>query len=390
VDAPPGQAADERSAPEPGRSAPRTLRIGVEAHVVGRRQTGNERVVANLVRGLAARGPHHVVVYFTDPATAEAWTAERLPNTTVRLLRPAHPAVRIPFGLPLAARRDRLDVLLAHVNRPPFAPCPVVTLVHDVAFARYPEYFSRYERIYMNRSIPASIRKSRAIVAVSAFTRDEIVALYGVPASRITVAPNGVDRVFLDPTPRRSPVEPPFFLAIGNLQPRKNLVTLIRAYRRFSEDHPDAPERLVIVGQERLGTEDLYREAEDLRRAGRVEFTGYVADEEMVGLLQRATAFAYPSVYEGFGLPPLEAMAAGAPALVADIPVMREVAGEAARRLAPTDPDAWASALWDAATDRAGRPERVARGRAWATGFTWERAASIVGDVLERAATGRT
>jgi glycosyltransferase involved in cell wall biosynthesis len=385
VDAPPDQAADEHRS-----SAPAALRIGIEAHVVGRRQTGNERVVANLVRGLAALGPHHVVVYFTDPVTAESWTAERLPNTTVRLLRPAHPALRIPFGLPVAARRDRLDVLLAHVNRPPVAPCPVVTLVHDVAFARFPEYFSRYERLYMNRSIPASIRRSRAIVSVSAFTRDEIVALYGVPASRITVAHNGVDRVFSDPIPRRSPVEPPFFLAIGNLQPRKNLVTLLRAYRRFAEDHPDAPQRLVIVGQERLGTEDLYREAEDLRRAGRVQFTGYVADEEMVGLLQRATAFAYPSVYEGFGLPPLEAMAAGAPALVADIPVMREVAGEAASRLPPTDHEAWAAALWDVAADEAGRPDVVARGRQWAARFTWERAASIVRDVLEQAATGRT
>jgi glycosyltransferase involved in cell wall biosynthesis len=390
VDAPPDQASDELRRAEPGRSASRALRIGVEAHVVGRRQTGNERVVANLVRALAAIGPHDLVVYFTDPATAESWTAERLANTTIRLLRPAHPAVRIPLGLPLAARRDRLDVLLAHVNRPPVAPCPVVTLVHDVAFARFPEYFSRYERLYMNRSIPASIRRSGAILAVSAFTRDEIVALYGVPASRITVAPNGVDPIFLDPTPRRSPVEPPFFLAIGNLQPRKNLVTLLRAFRRFVEDHPDAPERLVVVGQERLGTEDLYREADDLRRAGRVQFTGYVADDEMVGLLQRATAFAYPSVYEGFGLPPLEAMAAGAPALVADIPVMREVAGEAARRLPPTDPEAWAAALWEVAADASGRPDAIVRGREWAARFTWERAASIVRDVLERSATGRT
>jgi glycosyltransferase involved in cell wall biosynthesis len=358
--------------------------------VVGRRQTGNERVMANLMAAIRSVCHHELVLYFTDPSTATSWRSRGYPGTTVRLVRPAHPLVRIPLALPYRAARDRLDVLLSHVNRPPLAPCPVVTLVHDVAFARFPGYFSTYERLYMNRTIPASIRRSDAVVAVSAFTRDEILSLFGVAPGKVSVARNGVDAVFLDPTPRPTPVEPPFFLAIGNLEPRKNLVTLLRAFRLVARDRPDVLERLVIVGQERLRVEEVYREAEDDRRQGRIVFTGYVSDRDLVGLLQGATAFAYPSVYEGFGLPPLEAMAAGTPVLAADIPVMREVAGSAARLLPPTDERVWARALAELAGDSGRRAAMVAAGRTHAAGFTWEASARAVLQVLERAARSRT
>jgi glycosyltransferase involved in cell wall biosynthesis len=365
------------------------LRIGIEAHVVGRRQTGNERVVTNLVTALLGACDHQLVLYFTHPEAAASWRARGHPRTLVRLIRAAHPLVRIPLVLPLRAARDRLDVLLSHVNRPPVAPCPVVTLVHDVAFARFPHTFSTYERLYMNRTIPASIRRSEAIVTVSAFTRDEIVALYGVPRERIAVASNGVDPVFLDPARRSSPVDPPFFLAIGNLQPRKNLRTLLGAYRSLVQERPDRPERLVIVGQEQFEAGTILREAEDLRRAGRIVFTGYVSDRDLVGLLQRATAFAFPSVYEGFGLPPLEAMAAGAPVVASDIPVMREVAGAAALLVPAMDQRAWADALVAIADDSARQTAMAAAGRAHASRFTWDAAARAALEVLERVAHSR-
>jgi glycosyltransferase involved in cell wall biosynthesis len=280
-------------------------------------------------------------------------------------------------------------VLFVQYTAPPLLSCPVVTVVHDVAFALHPEFFRPLDRVWMNRTIPFTMRRAAEVVTVSEFSRDEIVRVFGIPPARIAVAHDAVAPVFWDPAPREGPVAPPYFLAVGNLQPRKNLVTLVRAYRAALRRRPDLPERLVVVGQEWFAAEELHRETEDLRRAGRVVFTGYVSDEALVGLMRRATAFAYPSVYEGFGLPPVEAMAAGTPALVADIPVTREVVGDAGLRLPATDPEAWADALLRLAGDDVMRAVLIERGRRRAATFSWDSSAAVVLAALERAAGRR-
>ncbi len=362
---------------------PGRLRIGIDAHAIGERQTGNERFIVNLIPALRNACDHELVLYFTEARARDEWQA--MPGTQVRLLRPAHPAVRIPLVLPWRAARDDLDVLLVQYSGPPVTSRPLVTVVHDVAFQLFPHFFTPAQRIWMRRTIPFTLRRAAGVVSVSNFTKDEIVRVFGVPPERITVAHNGVDPIFADPTVRASPLEPPFFLSVGNLQPRKNLPTLIGAFARALELRPDLPERLVIVGKEVQDVEAIHRQAEELRRRGRVIFTGYLKDEQLVGLIQRATAFAYPSVYEGFGLPPVEAMAAGIPALVSDIPVMREIVGDAALRLPPTDDEAWAQALIEVTSDEALRSTMIERGRARVALYTWERCARQVLSALEAA-----
>src|SRR5262245_61835967 len=220
---PPAMAAEDPSDQgRPGsdhRPTPkRSLRIGVEAHVVNSRPSGNGRVVANLVDAMAGVSAHRFFVYVSDADVASSWARRAAANVTVRRV-PAggNPFLRIPAVLPFMAARDRVDVLLAHDVRPPVAPFPVVTLVHGVAFERHPEFFSGYERAWMTRGFRHSCRHSAGVITVSNFTRDEIVTLYGVPPSRITVAWNGVDPMFLSGQPRMPPVEPPFFLAVGTL-----------------------------------------------------------------------------------------------------------------------------------------------------------------------------
>jgi glycosyltransferase involved in cell wall biosynthesis len=362
------------------------LRIGIDAHAIGERKTGNERFMANLVPALRELCQHELVLYFTRPEAAQAWRGR--PGTTVRLLRPATPVARIPFTLPYRAARDRLDVLFVQYTTPPIVGCPVVTVVHDVAFGLFPHFFSPLERVWMRRTIPPSMRRAACVVTVSEFSKTEITRVYGIPPHRITVAYDGVDPVFLNPASQPSPLEPPFFLTVGNLQPRKNLATLIRGFRRLVQEHPEVPERLAIVGQEWFDAGAIQREARDLRADGRVVFTGYVSDEQLAGLMQRATAFAYPSVYEGFGLPPVEAMAMGTPTLVADIPVTREVIGDAGLRLSPVDPTAWADGLRRVSTDAALRGRLAAAGPERAARFTWEGCARAVLEALERAAEG--
>ena len=345
----------------------RPLRIGIDAHAIGERKTGNERFVANLIPALREICDHELILYFTNPEAARAWAGRD--GAVVRLLRPGHPVVRIPLILPYRAARDGVDVLLVQYTAPPVTSCPVVTVVHDVAYARFPQYYSRSDRLWMRRTIPFTMRRAAGVITVSEFSKREIVRVHGIDPAKVTVAHNGVDPVFLDASPRLSPIEPPFFLAVGNLQPRKNLATLVRAYRRLVERKPDLPERLVIAGQEWYDAETLHRETSDLRASGRLLFTGYAADEAVVGLLQRATAFAYPSVYEGFGLPPVEAMAVGAPTLVSDIPVMREVVGDGALRLPARDEEAWTQALLRVATDDRLRSDLTRRGRERAAGL---------------------
>jgi glycosyltransferase involved in cell wall biosynthesis len=362
----------------------RRLRIGVDAHAIGARLTGNERFVSNLLPALRRNCEHEIVAYVGGSETHPT----ELDGITIRPLRTSQPLLRIPFVLPWMAKRDELDVLMVQYTAPPATPCPVVTVVHDVAFELFPEFLTRTERLWMRRTIPWSMRRAAGIVTVSEFSKREIHRLFGIDDDRITVAPNGVDPIFLDSTPRRAVVEPPFFVCVANLQPRKNLLTLIRSYRRLVDRHGDVRERLVIVGQERLRSEGqaLASEAADLVRAGRVVFTGYLGDQELVGLLQQATAFAYPSVYEGFGLPPVEAMAVGLPALVSDIPVMQEVVGDAALRLPPRDIVAWSDGLHRVTSDQRLRATLVERGRALAAELTWDRSAALVLTALERAA----
>jgi glycosyltransferase involved in cell wall biosynthesis len=366
-------------------AAARPLRIGIDAHAIGERKTGNERFIANLIPALRDRTDAELVLYFTHEPAARAWADRGMPNTTVRVLRPAHRLVRIPAMLPLRTILDRLDVLFVQYSGPPLAACPIVTVVHDIAFREHPEWFSRGERIWMGRTIPWTMRRAAAIVTVSRFSRDRIVAELGIRPEDIVVALEAADPVFFAASRAPASIDPPFFLAIGNLQPRKNLPTLIDAYRALLASRPDVRERLVIVGQPWLRAGEIQARAADLVAAGRIVFTGYLRDEEIASLLGAATAFAFPSLYEGFGLPVVEAMAAGAPVVVADTPVMREVGGDAAMRVPPTSVPAWTDALDRLRSDAGLRTRLVRRGAERAASLDWGATAERVLEALERA-----
>jgi glycosyltransferase involved in cell wall biosynthesis len=361
------------------------LRVGIDAHALGQRQTGNERFVAGVVTELQRRDDCELVLFVTNAEAARGWVA---PGTTARLLRPSHPLARVLGWFPYWARRDRLDAMLVQYVTSPFLPCPSVAVVHDVAFALFPEYYSRAERFWMPRAIPATMRRASAVVTVSEFSRDEIARLYGIDRERITVAYDGVDASFHAPPLVPAPVDRPYFLAVGNLQPRKNLLTLIRGFGELVRSDPTVPERLVIAGQRSHGAETVLEEARALERSGTVVFLGYVPDQQLVALLHGATAFCYPSIYEGFGLPVVEAMAAGTPVLASDIPVVREVAAGAALVVPPTDSRLWAEALGRIRTDATLRASLLRTAAVRVQRFTWEECAGAVLGAI-REAVGR-
>lgn len=261
-------------------------------------------------------------------------------------------ALWYPIGLSRRART--LDVLHCTTFRGPrSASVPTVLTVHDLAILRFPEAFPRWHRLYGRAGLARVLRAADAIVAVSEFTKDETITLADVPAERIRVVPNGVDSVF-DPNGPRA--EGDYVLAVATLEPRKNLSRVVEAARLAGVE-------LRVVGARGWGGVDV---------SG---WVGELPDAELAGLYRGARCVLYPSLYEGFGLPVIEAMACGTPVVTSRSTAMEEVAGGAAVLVDPLDVSSIAEGIGQAV---AHRDELVALGLARAREFTWERAADSV------------
>jgi glycosyltransferase involved in cell wall biosynthesis len=272
--------------------------------------------------------------------------------------------VRDAAWYPLGLRRNTRGLDLLHCTTfraPAHASVPVVVTVHDLALVRYPEAFPRWHRLYGRAGLRRVLRSADAVVAVSGFTKREIGELAGVPVERIRVVPNGVDPVFRLPGPDES--EPgdalsrgDFVLAVSTLEPRKNLARAVEAARIAGVE-------LRVVGARGWGGVDV------------PDWVGEIPDAELASLYRGALCVLYPSLYEGFGLPVLEAMACGAPVVTSRGTAMEEVAGGAAVLVDPLDPTSIAEGIAEASRRR---DELVPLGLARAREFTWERAADAV------------
>jgi glycosyltransferase involved in cell wall biosynthesis len=284
--------------------------------------------------------------------------------------------------LPLEASRYRLDVMLnPGFTAPIFAPCPCVTVFHDLQHKRHPEYFRWFDLPFWRVLLWASARRSRRLIAVSEATRADLEKCYPFSRGAVTVIPHGVDEAFfaLD----RSTIDP-FVLCVSTLHPHKNLERLIRAYARKTRDY-----KLVIAGMRGFHSGVLEALIAELGCADSVRLTGWIPRGELMNLYAHTRAFIYPSTFEGFGMPVLEAMGAGIPVACSDIPPLREVAGEAALFFDPTDDDAMAAALERITSDETLRGELEKSGPLRARGYSWDRTAELTLKVVEDAAGGR-
>jgi glycosyltransferase involved in cell wall biosynthesis len=268
-------------------------------------------------------------------------------------------AVWYPAVLPASARRDAVDVLHCPTFRAPLrCSVPLVVTFHDLAVLRHPEAFNAWTRRYSALTLPRVARAATAIVAVSEFTKRELVQLLDVPAEKVRVIPNGVAAAF---RPEGSVSEGDYVLAVSTLEPRKNLQLLVDAFAQAELDGCE----LRVVGARGWGDVEL--------NGDRVRYLGFVADEELASLYRGARGVAYVSRYEGFGLPVLEAMACGAPVVAADLPPIRELANGAAITVDPADPESIAAGLEQAS---ARREELSARGPEVAAPYEWARTAA--------------
>ena len=363
------------------------MHIGIDAHAIGARQGGNETYIANLIKSLAEiDGDNLYTIYLADAAAAQ-WRENfttRYKNFSVRLLPPPTPLVRVPVYLTYELFRRPVDVLHVQYTAPPFCRVPVVVTIHDLAFERMPETFTRRGSFQLKLTVRRTAKKAARIATVSEYSRQDLLDIYKLPPEKVVVTYNGVESSFT-PQPsvpneaeavrKRFGVSRDFLLAVGSLQPRKNLVRLIRAYARLRSEREDFRPQLVIVGRKLWLASEIFDEVKRQRWADDVILTGYVADEDLPALYRAARAFVYPSLFEGFGLPPLEAMASGTPVVTSDVSSIPEITGDAALLIDPNDERALANALIEIVNNDRLRAELREKGIAQAKKFTWRDAA---------------
>ena len=291
--------------------------------------------------------------------------------------------------LPLRARRAGADLLhVTGFDAPYWRPLPTVLTVHDLIGMLFPRNLPPIARFYWSRWLPSSVRRADHIIADSEHTRQDLVCLLHVREERITVIPLGVDRRFAPRPPEtvaslrgRLGLPGRFLLYVGTLEPRKGIDTLLSAWARIASRLPDVD--LVIAGKPGWHTDRLHLQARDLGVEPRVRWTGYVDHGDLPALYSAAEALVFPSRYEGFGLPPLEAMACGTPVITSNSSSLPEVVGDAGLLLPPDDVSALAHAIYLVMTQPALRAELRERGLRRARDFTWERTAARTRAVYE-------
>ena len=349
------------------------MRIGVNAlYLIPGGVGGTEIYLRSLLPALAEIDGQNEYFVFTNQETGPDLVPKRdnftrVPQPVRAQSRPAR-IVWEQGALPLAALRLRLDAMLnPGFTAPLLIGCPQVTVFHDLQHKRHPEYFRWFDLPFWRFFLYWSAQVSNLVLADSEATAVDLRRFYRLPDSKIRVAPLGVAPAFFDLASRRRPEK--FLLAVSTLHPHKNLDGLLRAFGQFRRKRPDF--RLIVCGMHGFVTGPLHDLRESLGLGDSVEFPGWIPREDVLDLYARAWAFVYPTLFEGFGLPILEALAAGVPSACSSIEPVSGIAGDAAQKFDPLDAGAMADAMVAITENEQLRDRLAAEGPARATQFPW-------------------
>jgi glycosyltransferase involved in cell wall biosynthesis len=362
------------------------MRIAIDARTLASPKTGDRTYCLNLTRALARVDRRNEYLLYTACETPLADVGAA--NFRQRLLAARPEWSWTPVALPRAARADRCDLVHVQYIVPPYCPAPLITTVHDISFRRHPRWFPVKHALLLNLLVPLAMARAERVITCSEYTRREMIELYGTEPEKIVVTPYAADPIYRpvaaevarQAVRERFNLRHPYILSVGVLQPRKNLPRLVEAYTRIARE---VPQHLVLVGKEGWAFEALRKRVARSGVTSRIHFTGYVADADLPPLYAAADLFVYPSLYEGFGLPPLEAMACGTPVVTSNTTSLPEVVGDAALTVDPRDAGALAAAIAEVLTSPERRAELIQRGLARAQQFSWERTAEETVAVYE-------
>jgi glycosyltransferase involved in cell wall biosynthesis len=363
------------------------MRFAVDAHAIGRHLTGNEVYIRSL---LGAFGDvdrrSEFIAYLSEPG-AERWVPERFAIRHVS----ANPYARLGWGLARWIHADSPDLIHVQYTAPLLAGIPIVVTVHDVSFIEHPKYFTGTRRSQLRLTVGRTVRRAARILTVSEFSRDAILRAYDVAPEKVRVIPNAANPEFRvvgrekaqAAVRDRLRLDAPFILSVGDLQPRKNQIGLIAAFSKLLTECPQLKHHLVLTGKETWFTPKVREAARACGFASRIHFTGFVSDADLLELYNACDCFVFPSFYEGFGLPILEAMACGRAVACSNTSSMPEVADGAGLLFDPYQTPEITRALKDILLDAElrGRMERLGLQRAAA--FTWKKSARATLDVYK-------
>lgn len=374
-------------------------RVAIDGRLILPHMSGIGRALTGLCRGLAGLE--------ADELSYELWLQRGLPpdHPALQLASPRLRLVELPARhmslsaqarLPLELLRRRPDLYhYPHFDLPALAPGRSVVTIHDLKYLANPQFFphqGRLKRLAVMLMARRACRRARRVLCDSEFTAGDLERRLGVGREKLRVVPLGVDEAFFEPLPlaalqafrRQRGLEQPYLLCVGERRPHKNLPGLILAFERFARQARQ-PYRLVIAGRPYADYRAPEALVERLGLLDRVTFIDYAQETVLPALYQGAALFCLLSLYEGFGLPLLEAMASGVPVVASDRTALPETAGRAARLVPPDDPEQAAQAFQALTSDAAGRAQAVALGRERARGFTWARCARLTRDVYREA-----
>lgn len=360
-------------------------RIGLNAQLYSSQLSYRGAGVSHYIQGLLNTLPQvdpdaRYVAFLNDPSSSfKGWRTARthLPE--------AQPWRRILWeqaAQPRLARRERLDLLHEPVYVGPLlAPCPIVVTIHDMSYFIYPELFQLAKRIYLQAMTQFTARHAAAIICDSESTRRDVLRILSVPGERVHTVHIGVDPE-MQPLPRPAITEfrrehqlpLHFILFVGTLEPRKNLPMLLEAFAWLCQ-HSQLPHQLFIGGGKGWYYQTIEDQVEKLGLSERVHFPGFIPQAELPLWYNSADLFVYPSLYEGFGLPPLEAMTCGVPVITSNISSLPEVVGEGGVMVDPHEPVSLAREMLHLLSDPTASAELGMRGLAQARSFSWSNTA---------------
>jgi glycosyltransferase involved in cell wall biosynthesis len=368
------------------------LRIGVNAlYLLPGEVGGTEIYLRNVLQALASVDSVNQYFIFRNRETGADLTPPNLnfhdcPQPVNARLRPA----RIAFEQTLFLRslsRFKLDVLFnAGFTVPLLYRRPMVTVFHDLQYKRHPELFRSWDLPFWKILLPASAARSSRIIALSSAVKNDLETFYPATHGRISIVPHGVEPAFVEIARRReaTPPQEPILLAVSTLHPHKNLDRLLEAFARIRNARPGW--KLYLTGLKGFEAPRIEALRRELGLEKDVVITGWIPRADLYDLFARARGFVYPSRFEGFGIPVLEALAAGIPVACSRLPSLEEIAGDAARFFDPNDLEKMTRALLELTTDNSNPQHQIEQGRLRASRFTWESSARALIEIFTKIA----